>query len=113
QEKYSAAEFLQAQLTFNLDSMGTGYMMRSADYDAFGGIPTNFPNLIFADYALWMQLAAKSYLAVSSETAFDYRIHQSVSRITNGQDYQKAFFLYLDFLEKRMKQDSEVNRVFE
>lgn len=112
-DRYSAAEFLQAQLTFNLDSMGTGYMMRSADYDALGGIPTNFPNLIFADYALWMQLAAKGYLAVSSETAFDYRIHQSVSRITNGQDYQKAFFLYLDFLDKQMMGDPELKRVFE
>ncbi len=97
---YSVGEYVEAQLTRTLDSMGTGYMMRSADYNRIGGIPTDYPNLIFADYALWVQLTSLSYMAVSKVKTFQYRLHNSVSRVTNGEDYTKAFFMYLEFLYK-------------
>ncbi|MES1249586.1 MAG: glycosyltransferase family 2 protein, partial [Chitinophaga rupis] len=42
-------EFLACQMARTIDSTGTGYMMRSADYDRVGGMPADFPNLIFAD----------------------------------------------------------------
>ncbi len=110
--KMDAAGFLNAQLTRTMDSMGTGYMMRSADYDRLGGIPANYPNLIFADYALWMMLTEQSYLAISKQTAFQYRLHDSVSKVTNGEDYQRAFFMYLDFLKDRMQQSDSINKAF-
>ncbi|MBX2939233.1 MAG: glycosyltransferase [Ferruginibacter sp.] len=104
--------FLNGQLTQTLDSMGTGYMMRSADYNRLGGIPMHYPNLIFADYELWMRLCGMSYLAVTPETCFQYRLHQSVSRVTNGEDYQQAYFLYLRFLQSYMQTNEAVRRVF-
>lgn len=47
-----------------IDSTGTGYMMRAADYDRLGGIPADYPNLIFADFALWMSLMRGGYKAL-------------------------------------------------
>jgi glycosyltransferase involved in cell wall biosynthesis len=68
--RYTVAEFLQGEFLQTVDSMGTGYMMRSLDFDAVGGMTMAYPRLIFADYALWVKLAAKGYLAVSPEILF-------------------------------------------
>jgi glycosyltransferase involved in cell wall biosynthesis len=91
-------EFLACQMTRTSDSMGTGYLMRSKDYDAITGMPTHYPNLIFADYQLWVQLSSISYKATSVKTLFDYRVHQNVSKTTNGENYIEAFKLYIGFL---------------
>ena len=45
-EVQSGYEFLACHMTQTMDSVGTGYMMRSKDYDELGGIP-DLPNLIF------------------------------------------------------------------
>ena len=98
-EKLFADEFLDCQMNRSLDSTGTGYMMRSYDYDKLGGISPLYPNLIFADYELWMKLIGKGHFAISRETTFAYRVHDSVSRLTNGEEYQQAFSRYLGYLE--------------
>src|SRR5207253_1249576 len=82
-------EFLAAQMEQTIDSTGTGYMMRSTDYDGLGGIPTNYPAFIFADYELWIRLSSISYKATSPEICFDYRIHNNASKLMNGDNYQK------------------------
>ena len=51
----TAAEYLTALFTGKRDTYGTGYLMRSARYEAVGGIPP-FEKLLFADDALWMAL---------------------------------------------------------
>lgn len=93
-----AHEFLASQMTRKIDSTGTGYMMRSLDFDAVGGMPVQYPNLIFSDYELWIKLMMKGYKATSPKKCFSYRIHKSVSRTTNGMAYQEAFSQYLQFL---------------
>lgn len=97
-EIQSAAEFLACECTQTLDSMGTGYMMRSSDFDAAGGLTLEYPKLIFADYALWMKLILINYKATAAVTAFSYRLHNSVSKLTNGEEYQQAFGVYAHFL---------------
>jgi glycosyltransferase involved in cell wall biosynthesis len=104
----SADEFLTCQIFQTLDSTGTGYMFRSADYERLGGIPTDFPNLIFADYALWMQLILLSYKATSPKICFEYRIHNSVSKLTNGELYCEAFEKYILFLTEMKLNHSSV-----
>jgi len=94
-----AYEFLACQMMQTIESTGTGYMIRSKDYDAVGGMSTQFPNLIFADYHLWIQLASISYKATAAQESFAYRIHESVSKVTKGQDYIKAFEQYVYFLD--------------
>ena len=70
-----AHEFLACFMCETIDSTGTGYMMRSKDYDTVGGMDPSFDNLIFADYALWINLTMKSYKSTSFEMCFNYRIH--------------------------------------
>lgn len=110
-EKQFGHEFLTSQLTHSLDSTGTGYMMRSRDFDTLGGMPQHYPSLIFADYQLWLQLTLKSYKATSPATGFQYRLHNSTSKLTNGEEYQQAFEKYVHFIAAEIKQHEEVQRV--
>ena len=107
-------EFIAAQMNQTIDSMGTGYMMRIKDFNMLGGMPTNYPNLIFADYELWMGLTQLSYKATSDKFCFSYRIHSSVSKTTNGETYGNAFIKYALFLstlliDKKIKKAIEAN----
>jgi glycosyltransferase involved in cell wall biosynthesis len=107
-----AHEFLACQMTRTMESMGTGYMMRSKDYDELGGMPENYPNLIFADYELWIKLTSISYKATTLRDCFAYRIHQSVSRVTAGEEYIKAFEQYVSFVEN-LKKNGDFKQVIE
>lgn len=104
-------EFLACHMARTLDSMGTGYMMRSTDYDELRGIPMHYPNLLFADYELWIRLSSIGYKATTSETCFSYRLHQSVSRVTNGVRYQEAFLHYTDLLKELMNKEDKFRQV--
>ncbi len=112
-EVQSADEFLACQFTKTLDSTGTGYMMRSKDFDAMGGMGLKYPKLIFADYALWVRLILLNYKATSPITAFSYRLHNSVSRLTNGEDYQQAFEQYAYFLADLRKVNAKIATVLD
>ncbi len=95
-----AAAFLKNFLTNNIDIMGTGFMMRSKDYDAVGGIPLNYPNLLFADVELWVRLTAISYKVTTPVQAFCYRLHNSTTKTTADSKLQLAFEECVFFLEK-------------
>jgi glycosyltransferase involved in cell wall biosynthesis len=99
-EVQDVAGFLKAEFLQTLDSTATGYMMRSADYDRLNGISCRYPNLIFADYELWVRLIAISYKATASQNCFSYRLHESTSKLTPGQPYVVAFEHYLNFLRE-------------
>jgi glycosyltransferase involved in cell wall biosynthesis len=107
-----AHEFLACHMLRTMESMGTGYMMRSKDYDAEGGMPTNYPNLIFADYELWIRLSDLSYKATTLKECFAYRLHQSVSKVTVGEEYIKAFDQYISLL-KNLKAKESFREVIE
>ena len=70
----TAAEFVAMRLCHLRDSFGTGHVMRSATYDALGGIPP-FPKLLYADDALFVQAIGTTYRATALEEAFSYRWH--------------------------------------
>jgi glycosyltransferase involved in cell wall biosynthesis len=97
-EVQNAFEFLASQMNETINSTGTGYMMRSKDFDKLGGMPLQYPNLIFSDYELWIRLMEISYKATAFAECFQYREHLSVSRITNGELYQMAFEKYVNFM---------------
>jgi glycosyltransferase involved in cell wall biosynthesis len=108
-----AEDFLATQFLDKIDSTGTGYMMRSADFDAVGGMPVNFPNLIFADYALWIKLMMRGFKATSEKECFSYRVHDSVSKLTNGVVYFNAFGEYVEFLDEIKKNNSGIQAVID
>jgi glycosyltransferase involved in cell wall biosynthesis len=110
-EKQYAHEFLACQMARTIDSTGTGYMMRSSDFDAIGGLPADYPNLIFADYKAWVSLSMKSYKATTPALCFYYRIHNSVSKLTNGEEYFNAFDKYVHFMADIRKQDARIDAV--
>ncbi|RYE17708.1 MAG: glycosyltransferase family 2 protein [Sphingobacteriaceae bacterium] len=112
-EVQSAPELLACLTTRTLDSMGTGYMFRSKDYDALGGISPAYPDLLFADNVLWVSLAAKSYKVTTFRTCFLYRLHQSLSRTTKGMDYYTSFTQYMKFLQKEVAENVAMKEVVE
>jgi glycosyltransferase involved in cell wall biosynthesis len=113
QKKVFNDDFLIGQINQTIDSTGTGYMFRSKDYDKLGGIPTSYPNLIFGDYQLWMQLISLNYMAVSEKMCFAYRLHNSLSKQTNGELYQIAFEKYFYFLLELSKNDKKIKSVLD
>ena len=111
-ETQSPAEFLQAMLDDRLDMMGTGFLMRSADYDAIGGIP-NYPNLLFADFEMVVNLARKSYFAVAPGYCFSFRLHQSTTARSSDTRMQQAFERLMYFLRDLRAEDATLARVIE
>jgi hypothetical protein len=111
-EVQSASEFLAAFLSGVIDTMGTGFMMKSADYDACGGIPI-YPNLLFADFELWINLAGKGYKATASEECFGFRIHESVTTKSPDIKFHLAFAQFIKFLIELKKNDGELTKAIE
>jgi glycosyltransferase involved in cell wall biosynthesis len=105
-EVQTAPEFLAAFLCGIIDTMGTGFMMRAADYDDCGGIPI-YPNLLFADFELWIDLAGKGYKATSAEECFAFRLHQSMTTSSPDIKFHKAFEQFIKYLARLKQSDRE------
>ena len=73
-EVQQPAQALSNFLSGRMDVIGTGFMMRSKDFETAGGM-SPYPNLLFADMELWIELSRKSYLAVDPRELFSYRRH--------------------------------------
>ncbi len=101
-EKLAADEYLCLSLQEKISVMATGYVFRSADYDLAGGIPIKYPNLIYADLQLWIELTKVSYLAVEQGSFFSFRLHSSTTKTSKDRVLLKAFVLYLRYLETLM-----------
>ncbi|WP_018614938.1 glycosyltransferase family 2 protein [Segetibacter koreensis] len=109
----TAKDFLTSLLTNNFDVMGTGFMMRSRDYDAIGGIPINYPNLLYADFELLVNLTRISYKATSPKTCFDFRLHQSTTTVSPDVKLHKAFETFINFLQSLKTTDKTLIEVIE
>lgn len=104
-EVQSARDFFRETL-----ANGGGFMMRSKDYDAVGGIPP-YPNLFFADYVLWMELSRISYKATAPEHSFSYRVHESnTSALSSDEKYLAGFDLFVNYLQS-LKKNPDLNEV--
>lgn len=97
-EKENGSAFLQSIMQNKIDIVGTGFMMRSKDYDQLGGIPVSYPNLLFADFDLWVNLTAKNYKATSLFEGFYFRLHQSTTSASSDVKYLQAFEKFINFL---------------
>jgi len=110
-EIQSASEFVAFILSGIIDTMGTGFMMRSAHYDREGGIPTSYPNLLFADFHLFINLTRLSYKATSPEECFAFRLHRSTTTLSGDNPYQEAYGLFIDYLEKLKEIDPHIQQI--
>ena len=108
----TAAQYLTALFTGSRDTYGTGYLMRSARYEALGGIPA-FEKLLFADDALWMALMDGSYKATAPEECFSCRLHPaSASGGTGWQSWLAAMPPYAAFLADTAARDPDFSRAY-
>ena len=98
--RLNVSEYLEQALNETIDIMATGYVFKSSDYDTIGGIPTQYPNLIYADLELWLALTKKSYLAVDPSTQFSFRIHASTTKTTKDKILLDAFLVFLDYMNQ-------------
>ena len=110
QERENGPQFLQTILQNKIDIIGTGFMMRSKDYDDVGGIPP-YPNLLYSDFELWINLTAKSYKATASEEGFYFRQHQSTTSVSPDTKMQQAFERFIFNLENLKKKSSAYDEV--
>ena len=97
-EVYTGSEFLEAFLSHTIESMGTGYAMRSKDYDRLGGIPVKYPNLLFADFELWVSLVGKGFIAISPKNCFAFRVHHGTTSSSADKILHRALQIFIDFL---------------
>ena len=112
QERQLPQEVLANFLQCNFNVTGTGYVMRSLDYDAVGGIPL-YPSLLFADFELWLNLAKQSYMAVSPKETFAFRIHQSTTTSSADDTMLLAFERFVLYLEDLKSSDPKLARTIE
>ena len=103
-------ELLGKLLKNDLFIMATGYMMRSKDYDLIGGIPTSYPNLLYADFELWLKLTGLSHLAFSPSIQFAFRLHESTTVRTKENEQLKAFEQLGNYFST-LSSDAELARV--
>jgi glycosyltransferase involved in cell wall biosynthesis len=105
-EKLSAAQFLSKFLQRNIDVNGTGFMLRSFDYNTVKGIPP-YPNLLFADFELWINISRLAHIAISPAECFSFRLHQSTTAISADIKMQNAFETFILFLHSLQLQSIE------
>jgi GT2 family glycosyltransferase len=110
-EVQSASDFLSFFLCSMIDIMGTGFMMRSADYDDVGGIPPSYPNLLFADFELFINLTKKGYKATAYENAFSFRLHHSMTTTSSDMKFHAAFGKFIEYIVQLKQQDSQFESV--
>ena len=96
--KQESSNLLENILKSNIDIFGTGFVYKSAVYDKFGGLP-DYPNLLFADYEIWLRITNEAYLITSPKECFAYRIHAvSTTSKSSEQITINAFDRFIRFI---------------
>ena len=111
--RLNLSEYLEHALNESIDIMATGYVFKSSDYDAIGGMPTQYPNLIYADLQLWLALTKKTYLAVDNSVQFSFRIHASTTKTSKDKILLDAFLVFLDYLNQLKNESSALASIIE
>jgi Glycosyl transferase family 2 len=108
-----ASGYLKARFAFERDISGTGFVMRSADYDRHGGIPP-FEKLFFADDALWLSLVEGSYKAADPTELCSVRLHpksESASLPSQWPLILRGLTQFSEFLEHYVARDLEAGAI--
>ena len=106
-------EYLEHALNETIDIMATGYVFKSSDYDIIEGIPTNYPNLIYADLQLWLALTKKSYLVVDPRSQFSFRIHASTTKTSKDKILLDAFLVFLNYLNQLKNESNTLANIIQ
>lgn len=102
--------FLEAILKDKIEITATGFMVRSSHYDAVGGIPT-YPDLLYADLALWHHLILNRPLTVSSKICFGFRTHSNNTSKSFTLQRLSAFEMIVDYFNKLKATDQQYDHL--
>jgi glycosyltransferase involved in cell wall biosynthesis len=106
----SGDAFLERRLLWQADSFGTGYVLRSEDYQRAGGIPL-YPGLFYADDVLWGETGNLKARICSPQRLFAYRYYRSsTARKIDLSGLYDASIQFLDYLETRPYFQDEAHR---
>jgi glycosyltransferase involved in cell wall biosynthesis len=105
-------ELLEAVLQNTIEITATGFMVRSKDYDAVGGIAV-YPNLLYADIELWLKLILDNYLAISRANCFEFRLHINNTSKSTGTFRFTAFEMLIDFLDSLKKTSAKYQLIID
>ncbi|MEO6548809.1 MAG: glycosyltransferase [Ferruginibacter sp.] len=104
--------YLESVLQNTIEVTATGFMVRSKMYDAIGGIPP-YPNLLYADIELWLQLIKQSYLAVAPDICFEFRFHTDNTSKSFGSARHAAFERFVDFIHGLEKENATYKSIIQ
>lgn len=109
----STEQLLEGFLVNRYDSMGTGYVMRAADYDAIGGIPARYPKLLFADFELWLLMTKLGFESIAAPCCFAFRVHDSTTGQAADRTLHEALGIYVDFLRSFVAENPSLKTVLQ
>ena len=109
--KLNSFDYLSMSLKDQISIMATGYVFKTADYVKIGGIDTHYPNLIYADLQLWIDLIALKYLATSPDTCFNFRLHASTTKTTKDKLLLDALIVFVSYLTKLANKSANYKQV--
>jgi hypothetical protein len=98
--KLNSVDYLSMSLNDQISIMATGYVFKTTDYIKIGGIDTRYPNLIYADLQLWIDLIDLKYLVSSPEICFNFRIHASTTKTSKDKILIDALIVFVSYLTK-------------
>jgi glycosyltransferase involved in cell wall biosynthesis len=106
-------QFAKSGFLFERDANGTGYVMRSGDFDSAGGFPP-FHKMLYADHALWLSMVRGSLIATAPEECFSYRLHaNSTSASSQWRDHLEAIKQFIAFVNGAKEWSDEMAQVIE
>ena len=103
-EQLTSDAYLALALDEQISIMATGYVFKTTYYKQVGGINIKYPNLIYADLQLWIDLANIAYLATSPKTEFTFRLHASTTKISKDKILMEALLVFLNYLKTLSKE---------
>ncbi len=111
-KQFTVYEFAEKLIT---NEVGVVCMMlRSADFDTMGGVP-EYPNFLFADFPLYIELAMLSgKVILSPKICLAYRLHDlSTTKSSVNETYYLAFDRYINYLHSLKNKDEGFNSVID
>jgi glycosyltransferase involved in cell wall biosynthesis len=106
------AILLEKILRKEIDIMGTGFLMRARDYDLVGGLP-DYPNLLFADFELFIELTRGKSLCVSEKELFAFRLHNSTTKSSADAMMQSGFERFIRYLVSVKNGDKQLDETIQ
>ena len=110
-QKLNSFDYLSMSLKDQISIMATGYVFKTVDYVKIGGIDTHYPNLIYADLQLWIDLIALNYLATSPDTCFNFRLHASTTKTSKDKLLLDALMVFVSYLTKLTNKSANYKQV--